>query len=141
MKGGSQLYGEKDAIVVDIGGTSTDIAVMSKGIPRTSSKYMEVNGIILNFRMPLVHSIALGGGSIVEVGRDTEKKVTVNIKKESVAFRLIEAGISFEGGSTLCNTDFAIYRNAELEASIPGADRKRFISHLQNLGFSLEEID
>lgn len=43
---------------------------MSKGIPRTANKYLEVNGILLNFRMPLVHTIALGGGSIVEITRD-----------------------------------------------------------------------
>ncbi|KAL4477956.1 hypothetical protein ABPG72_013364 [Tetrahymena utriculariae] len=141
LKGGSQLYNEKDAIVVDIGGTSTDIAVMSKGIPRTASKFMEVNGIILNFRMPLVHTIALGGGSIVQVGRDENQKVTLTIQKESVAFRLLQSAISFEGGSILCNTDFAIYRDGFLEASIPGADKKRFVNYLQGQGFNLQEID
>lgn len=89
LKGGCEIYKEKDAIVVDIGGTSTDISVMSKGLPITTGKYTEINGITLNFRMPLVHSIALGGGSIVKVTRNTiNNEVEVQIMKESVAFRL-----------------------------------------------------
>ncbi len=39
LKGGAAIFEKKDAIVVDIGGTSTDIAVLSKGIPITASKF------------------------------------------------------------------------------------------------------
>ena len=46
---------------------------------------MEMNGVRLNFRMPLVHSIALGGGSLVKIYRD-DGKIILEIKEDSVAF-------------------------------------------------------
>ena len=56
--------------MVDIGGTSTDFAVICNGVPKTTPKiYVEAN-IPLNFRKPLTNSIALGGGSIVLVSED-----------------------------------------------------------------------
>ena len=69
---------------------------MSKGIPRTANKYTDINGIKLNFRTPLVHSLALGGGTIVEVERNkVTLKPQVRLMKDSIAFRLTEDGVSF----------------------------------------------
>ncbi len=81
---------------------------MNKGIPLTANKYMEIDGISLNFRTPLVHSLALGGGSVVKVERKNKSKITVHICKESIAFKLVEEAVSFEKGTVLCNTDFAL---------------------------------
>ena len=65
MRGATFLSGLKDAIVVDIGGTSTDVGVLCQGFPREASSQVTVGGVRTNFQMPDVPSIALGGGSIV----------------------------------------------------------------------------
>jgi N-methylhydantoinase A/oxoprolinase/acetone carboxylase beta subunit len=43
MRGAAHLSKIKDAIVVDIGGTTTDVGVLSKGFPRQSSTRVKVN--------------------------------------------------------------------------------------------------
>ena len=63
MKGAMHIYGESSGIVVDIGGTSTDVAILEHGQPKTSPHSYVENGVPLNFRKPLTNSIALGGGS------------------------------------------------------------------------------
>ena len=65
MRGAAFLTGLKDAVVVDIGGTSTDVGVLLKGFAREASSQVKVGGIRTNFRMPDVISIGLGGGSYV----------------------------------------------------------------------------
>ena len=60
----------KDAIVVDVGGTTTDLGVIQNGFPRESSVAVTIGGVRTNFRMPDVISIGLGGGSIVRVRDD-----------------------------------------------------------------------
>jgi N-methylhydantoinase A/oxoprolinase/acetone carboxylase beta subunit len=54
-----------DAIVVDIGGTTSDVGSLQKGFPRQATVAVEVGGVRTNFRMPDVFSIGLGGGSLV----------------------------------------------------------------------------
>ncbi|XP_033754425.1 uncharacterized protein LOC117337521 [Pecten maximus] len=67
MRGAAFLSGVKNAIVVDIGGTTTDVGILQKGFPREASSEIMVGGIRTNFRMPDVKSIGLGGGSYVSV--------------------------------------------------------------------------
>ena len=65
MRGAAHLSQNQDAIVVDIGGTTTDVGVLVSGFPRPASTRVNCGGVTTNFRMPDVFSIALGGGSIV----------------------------------------------------------------------------
>lgn len=84
MRGAAFVSGIKDAVVVDIGGTSTDVGVLSDGFPKeanskiyvrisfsfrafwtTLGSCFQVGGVPTFFRMPLTYSIGLGGGSIV----------------------------------------------------------------------------
>jgi N-methylhydantoinase A/oxoprolinase/acetone carboxylase beta subunit len=65
FRGASFLTDNKDCIVVDIGGTSTDVGFLMNGFPRPASAYTTIGGIRINFRMPDTVSIGLGGGSIV----------------------------------------------------------------------------
>ncbi|XP_069112790.1 uncharacterized protein [Argopecten irradians] len=67
MRGAAFLSGVKNAVVVDIGGTTTDVGILRNGFPRESSSEVMVGGIRTNFRMPDVKSIGLGGGSYVSV--------------------------------------------------------------------------
>ena len=107
LKGAQVIYQEKNAIIVDIGGTSTDFAHIVNGAPRTTPKiYVEAN-IPLNYRKPLTNSIALGGGSIVKVEKDLTGKLQITILHESVRFELKKKAVCF-GGNVLTNTDFAV---------------------------------
>lgn len=56
IRGAAHLSGTQNALVVDIGGTTTDIGVLSEGFPRQSSKAAEIGGIRTNSRMPDVLS-------------------------------------------------------------------------------------
>ena len=58
-----------NAVVIDIGGTSTDVGYLIKGFPRESSSRSHIAGVSTNFRMPDVQSIGLGGGSLVKGDR------------------------------------------------------------------------
>jgi N-methylhydantoinase A/oxoprolinase/acetone carboxylase beta subunit len=102
IRGGGFLSGLTDCIVVDIGGTTTDVGVLAGGLPRESAIAVDVGGVRTNFRMPDVLSIGLGGGSRV---RHEAGKVTVG--PDSVGFRLLEEALVF-GGRTLTASDIAV---------------------------------
>lgn len=102
MRGAAFLSGHTEAIVVDVGGTTSDIGQLHQGFPRHSASTVEIGGVRTNFRMPDVSSVGLGGGSVV---RDTGSGVQIG--PESVGFRLTERARVF-GGDTLTATDIAI---------------------------------
>jgi N-methylhydantoinase A/oxoprolinase/acetone carboxylase beta subunit len=100
MRGAAFLSGLSDAIVVDIGGTTSDVGVLAHGFPREASVAVEVGGVRTNFRMPDVYSIGLGGGSLVDLD-------SLVIGPQSVGFRLTEKALVF-GGDTLTTSDIAV---------------------------------
>ncbi|AGK62012.1 N-methylhydantoinase A/acetone carboxylase, beta subunit [Archaeoglobus sulfaticallidus PM70-1] len=102
LRGGTFLSGLKNAVVVDVGGTTTDIGVLVNGFPRESSVAVEIGGVRTNFRMPDLISIGLGGGSIVE-----EVNGDVKVGPRSVGYRLEKEALVF-GGNTLTTTDIAV---------------------------------
>ena len=65
VRGAAFLTGSSDSLVIDVGGTSTDVGVLVNGFPRESSQGVEIGGIRTNFRMPDLVTIALGGGTVV----------------------------------------------------------------------------
>lgn len=97
--GGMRLTGLSDCVVVDIGGTSTDVGLVKGGILQRSLDSCSIGGITLNFPMPDVLSIALGGGSHVAS--------TGTIGPQSSARKLFQEGQAF-GGNTLTFTDVAL---------------------------------
>ncbi len=66
--GGSRLAIAQNAIVVDVGGTSTDIGVVQEGMVRRSLRATTVGGVALNFSMPDSCSMAIGGGTHIDKG-------------------------------------------------------------------------
>lgn len=59
------------AVVVDIGGTTTDLALILSGQPLLSSKGAKVDDMFTHVRALAVKSVPVGGDSVVErVGRD-----------------------------------------------------------------------
>lgn len=100
MRGAAFLSGLKDAIVVDIGGTTADVGILHGGFPRQSGVAVQVGGVRTNFRMPDVHSIGLGGGSVV--GADL-----CDIGPASVGYRIHTEALVY-GGATTTATDIAV---------------------------------
>ena len=103
MRGAAYLTGLRDAIVVDVGGTSTDVGVLSSGFPRESSIPVEIGGIRTNFRMPDLLSVALGGGSRVHHADGGG----ASVGPDSVGYRLGSEALCF-GGPTLTLSDAAV---------------------------------
>ena len=107
MRGAAFLSGVKDAIVVDIGGTTSDVGSLHKGFPRQATVAVEVGGVRTNFRMPDVFSIGLGGGSHVVDGPDG-----VKVGPTSVGYRIITEALIF-GGATLTTSDVVVASGRE----------------------------
>ncbi len=100
MRGAAFLSGVKEAMVVDLGGTTSDVGMLIRGFPREASVAVEIGGVRTNFRMPDVYSFGLGGGSIIS-------REPLKIGPQSVGYELITKGLVF-GGSTLTTTDVAV---------------------------------
>lgn len=103
IRGASYLSHLRDAIVIDVGGTTTDFGVIQNGFPRESSVAVTIGGVRTNFRMPDVVSIGLGGGSIVRERPDG----TVTVGPDSVGYEITKRALVF-GGDTLTATDIAV---------------------------------
>ena len=100
MRGAAFLSGLSDAIVIDVGGTTTDVGQLRRGFPREANSVVEVGGVRTLFRMPDLLSVGLGGGSLVETD-------PIAVGPKSVGYRLISEGLVF-GGDTLTATDVAV---------------------------------
>ena len=102
MRGAAFLSGTSDAIVIDVGGTTTDVGALVKGFPRPASTTVDVGGVRTNFRMPDVFAIGLGGGSIVSGDGDA-----LAVGPQSVGYKLTEEALIF-GGNTFTTSDVAV---------------------------------
>jgi N-methylhydantoinase A/oxoprolinase/acetone carboxylase beta subunit len=100
MRGAAYLSRLDEAIVADVGGTTTDFGSLRHGFPREANAVVRVGGVRTLFRMPDVTSIGLGGGSLVDLDGMT-------IGPESVGYRLTQEALVF-GGSRLTMTDIAV---------------------------------
>lgn len=100
IRGASYLTKQDDAIVIDVGGTTTDLGVLSHGFPRESGVAVTIGGVRTNFRMPDVVSIGLGGGSIIREHEDG----TVTVGPDSVGYQITNRAVCF-GGDTITATD------------------------------------
>ncbi|MDE2949379.1 MAG: hydantoinase/oxoprolinase family protein [Chloroflexota bacterium] len=130
MRGAAFLSGLKDAIVVDVGGTTTDIGVLQHGFPRVAALAVEIGGVRTNFRMPDTYSIGLGGGSLIDphpkslphreggtsltldspsllVGEGAGGWGEVKVGPRSVGYELTEKALVF-GGDVLTATDVIV---------------------------------
>jgi N-methylhydantoinase A/oxoprolinase/acetone carboxylase beta subunit len=102
MRGACALAGISDALVIDVGGTSTDVGILVDGFPRESSAAVEVGGVRTNFRMPDLISIGLGGGTVVRV--DGGQTV---VGPDSVGYGVITEALCV-GGGTLTLSDVSL---------------------------------
>ncbi len=103
IRGADYLCSIKESVVIDVGGTTTDIGVIQNGFPRESGVAVSIGGVRTNFRMPDVISIGLGGGSIVKQLEDG----SVSVGPDSVGYQITEKSLVF-GGDVLTATDLAV---------------------------------
>ncbi len=112
MRGAAFLTGLRDAIVMDVGGTTCDIGALANGFPRESTIAVDIGGVRTNFRMPDILAIGLGGGTCVETSpgekkTDTAADVQIRLGPESVGYQITQASLIF-GGETLTASDIAV---------------------------------
>ena len=134
IRGASYLSSLKNAVVVDVGGTTTDLGVIQNGFPRESSVAVTIGGVRTNFRMPDVISIGLGGGSIVRVREDG----SVTVGPDSVGYEITKKALVF-GGDVMTATDIAVrlgmveLGDASRAASIPQDVAKKAMDAIRML--------
>lgn len=134
IRGAGFLSSMENAIVIDVGGTTTDVGVIQTGFPRESSVAVTIGGVRTNFRMPDVLSIGLGGGSIVREKEDG--KVTVG--PDSVGYELTKKAMVF-GGDVMTATDIAVrlgmaeIGNPNLVKDIPQETARKALDAIRTL--------
>lgn len=101
MRGAAFLSNRDEAIVIDVGGTTTDIGSLRHGFPREANSVVEIGGVRTLFRMPDLLSLGLGGGTLVR------REPALAIGPASVGYRLTEQALVF-GGDVLTVTDVAV---------------------------------
>jgi N-methylhydantoinase A/oxoprolinase/acetone carboxylase beta subunit len=102
MRGAAFLSGRTDCVVIDVGGTTSDVGVLVHGFPREAAVAVDIGGVRTNFRMPDVLPVGLGGGSIVAA--DAEQ---VTVGPRSVGYAIQQRALVF-GGETVTATDLAV---------------------------------
>jgi N-methylhydantoinase A/oxoprolinase/acetone carboxylase beta subunit len=102
MRGAAFLSGLENALVLDIGGTTSDIGALVSGFPRESAVTARFGDVRTNFRMPDLLSFGLGGGSLVRFGDGG-----LTIGPDSVGYELTARALVF-GGDTTTATDAAV---------------------------------
>ena len=131
MRGAAYLSSIDNAIVVDVGGTTTDVGQLVSGFPRESNTVVEIGGVRTLFRMPELLSFGLGGGSHVCLD-------PLQVGPLSVGYQLIHDGLIF-GGNQLTATDIAVARglldlgNAELLRSINADTQSAVLAECERL--------
>ena len=100
LRGAGILASLDEAIVIDVGGTTTDVGVLRGGYPQSAGLDLSIAGVRTNFRMPDLCSIGVGGGSLVNAD-------TGAVGPESIGYRITEEGLVF-GGHQLTLTDVAV---------------------------------
>ncbi|MGE6260033.1 hydantoinase/oxoprolinase N-terminal domain-containing protein [Heyndrickxia sporothermodurans] len=120
IRGSAHLSGLQNAMVLDVGGTTSDIGVLSNGFPRQSTLSVNIGGVNTNFRMPDILSIGLGGGTRI---RETNEGIKVG--PDSVGYEITKKAILF-GGDVMTTSDIvtrlghAFKAHSELVAHLPG---------------------
>lgn len=146
MRGARLLSGLDDAVVLDVGGTTTDAGFLQGGFPRQANTRVDIGGVQTFFAMPDVLAVALGGGTVVR----TEP---LAIGPDSVGYRIGTAA-RVMGGESLTLTDIGVARGwlafgdaarvatlpPALVAEVEGWMRGRFADLVDRMKISAAEV-
>ncbi|MFI5610765.1 hydantoinase/oxoprolinase N-terminal domain-containing protein [Amycolatopsis sp. NPDC051903] len=97
LRGAALLSNVTDAIVADVGGTTTDLGVLVDGFARESRAGCTIGGVRTSLPMPDVLAIGFGGGTVLHPDRIGPDSVGHTITREALVF----------GGTTPTLTDAA----------------------------------
>ncbi|KAK7897213.1 hypothetical protein LTR67_005102 [Exophiala xenobiotica] len=130
----SKGFGGSEALVLDIGGTTSDVCVLEKsGRPRPASAFSTLAGVRTNFSLPDVRSIGVGGGSLIRTSGDA-----LHVGPDSVGQNLLSQARVF-GGDQLTATDVAVAAgvpgigDASLVRDLPSDVVTRSMRHVKSL--------
>jgi N-methylhydantoinase A/oxoprolinase/acetone carboxylase beta subunit len=132
MRGAAFLSKRDEALVIDVGGTTTDIGSLRYGFPREANNVVEIGGVRTLFRMPDLLSLGLGGGTMV----GTAPSLTIG--PASVGYRLTEQALVF-GGDVLTVTDVAVAAglidlgDRARVASLPGVRVEEALARIRSM--------
>ncbi len=70
VRGAMELSGERDAVIVDMGGTTTDVALVKEGIPQNANEGVQIGNWNTFVKGLFVDTIALGGDSGIRLDED-----------------------------------------------------------------------
>jgi N-methylhydantoinase A/oxoprolinase/acetone carboxylase beta subunit len=102
MCGAAFLSGVDDAVVLQVGGSSTDLGVLANGFPRESSQPTVFAGIRTSVRMPRIRSLPFGGGSVLHFAGTQPRIGTANVASDLAVHAWVF------GGATPTLTDAAV---------------------------------
>jgi len=105
LRGAAFLSGLTDCVVMDVGGTTTDVGVLAGGFPQEAPAEVTVAGIPTNFRMPRLLCHEIGGGTIVTPPRRPDGEPAVG--PGNVGDALTRRSVVY-GGPDLTLTDLGV---------------------------------
>lgn len=126
VRGAVFLSGIDNGVVVDVGGTSTDVAYIVNGFPRESSITVNIGGVKTNIRCPDLISIALGGGTIIKNKGDE----VLAIGPESVGHNLVRLAKSYGGPMTTTHDIAVAMRHLNKKLDI---FETQFVTNMDNI--------
>lgn len=68
--GATFLTNTPEALVLDMGGTTTDIAILKNGVPRINKEGATVGGWLTCVKAAQIYTYGLGGDSYIQIGND-----------------------------------------------------------------------
>ena len=86
MRGAAVITSRHDAVVVDVGGTTSDVGLLVGGFPRQAGLMAEIGGVQTNYSIPDTVSVGLGGGSRVRAGSVGPDSVGHRLTTEALCF-------------------------------------------------------
>jgi hypothetical protein len=73
--GGTFLTDTPDALVFDMGGTTTDIAILKDGVPKINQEGATVGGWLTRVQAAQIYTYGMGGDSYIQLDEDREIQV------------------------------------------------------------------
>jgi N-methylhydantoinase A/oxoprolinase/acetone carboxylase beta subunit len=132
MRGAAHLSGVDGAVVVDAGGTRTDVGVLVNGFPRESTRGTELAGVRVGLRVADIRSLAIGGGSVVHMDGDEPTvgpdDAGADVGRRALVFggdtpTLTDAAVA-AGRAALGSHDLPDHLRARLSRAVEAVDRR-----------------
>ncbi|MEG3069308.1 MAG: hydantoinase/oxoprolinase family protein [Syntrophaceticus schinkii] len=105
--GGTFLTDTPDAMVFDMGGTTTDIAVLKNGIPLIDQEGASVGGWLTRVQAAQIYTYGMGGDSYIQINREGQIQVgpqrvwPLSVVADQFPQLVDELNITFEKGYNL----------------------------------------